>query len=170
MIDNKITTLAELRKLRKNYRDENKQVVFANGCFDILHVGHTRYLSSAKKLGDILIVGLNSDNSVQAIKGAGRPILNEEDRILIIASLGVVNHVFIFNEISADSVLKTLQPDIHAKGTDYLEISVPERDTVRSYGGKVAIVGDPKSHSTRDIIKHIKKIYAKKESLDRVGE
>jgi D-glycero-beta-D-manno-heptose 1-phosphate adenylyltransferase len=110
-------------------------------------------------MGDVLIVGLNSDNSIRKIKGDERPIVKEDDRLIIISSLESVDYVFLFGETSADQVLKALKPDIHAKGTDYTELSVPERETVLSYGGKVAIAGDPKSHATRDIVKRIKETF-----------
>jgi len=156
MVGKKIKTLDEMVEIRKSLKAQKKTVVFANGCFDILHVGHTRYLNAAKSLGDVLIVGLNSDVSVKKIKGAGRPIICQKERMRIVASLQSVDYVFVFDDLSADSVLLALKPDIHAKGTDYSEETVPERETVKSYGGIVAIVGDPKSHSTRDIIGNIK--------------
>jgi D-glycero-beta-D-manno-heptose 1-phosphate adenylyltransferase len=156
MIDAKITTLENLIDLIMVYKQNKKKVVFANGCFDLLHVGHTRYLQDAKKIGDILVVGINSDKSIRKLKGKGRPIIKGTERLQIIASLAAVDYVFLFDDERVDTVLLKLKPDIHAKGTDYTEESVPERDTVLSYGGKIAIVGDLKSHSTRDIIKSIK--------------
>ena len=132
-----------------------KRVVMANGCFDMLHVGHVRYLQAAKKLGDVLVVAINSDRSVRKLKGSGRPILNEKERALLISSLACVDYVVIFNELNVIKVLQTLKPAIHAKGTDYTEASVPEGAIVRAYGGAVKIVGDPKNHATRDMIRQI---------------
>src|SRR5678815_3659184 len=131
------------------------RIIFANGCFDVLHVGHVRYLDGARKLGDILIVGINSDEQVALQKGAGRPVLPARERAEIVAALESVTYVTIFNEPTVEQLLLTLKPDVHAKGTDYTTESVPERDVVRSYGGQVAIVGDPKDHSTTEIIARV---------------
>lgn len=128
------------------------RVVFANGCFDVLHVGHVRYLAGAKELGDILIVGVNSDEQVALQKGAGRPVLPALERAEIVAALDSVDYVTIFEEPTVEQLLLALKPNVHAKGTDYTTETVPERDVVRSYGGQVAIVGDPKDHSTSAII------------------
>jgi rfaE bifunctional protein nucleotidyltransferase chain/domain len=128
------------------------RVVLANGCFDTLHVGHVRYLEGARELGDLLIVGINSDAQVARLKGAGRPILPERERAELVASLQAVDLVTIFPEPTVTELLLAMKPDIHAKGTDYTEETVPERDVVRSYGGRIAIVGDPKNHSTSEII------------------
>jgi rfaE bifunctional protein nucleotidyltransferase chain/domain len=128
------------------------RIIFANGCFDVLHVGHVRYLAGAKELGDLLIVGINSDEQVEAQKGAGRPVLPATERAEIVAALGSVDYVTIFEEPTVEELLLALKPDVHAKGTDYTTDTVPERDAVRSYGGQVAIVGDPKDHSTSEII------------------
>jgi D-glycero-beta-D-manno-heptose 1-phosphate adenylyltransferase len=136
-------------------RASGKKVVFANGCFDLLHAGHVRYLQNARALGDVLILGINSDASVAALKGKGRPLQTQADRAEILASLDCVDYVLLFDAPTVDGILKDLRPDIHAKGTDYTEESVPERETVRAYGGQVAITGDPKDHSTRDLIKTI---------------
>lgn len=135
---------------------KGQTVVFANGCFDLIHVGHVRYLESARELGDILVLALNSDQSVRALKGAGRPILSELERAEILSAFESVDVVLIFDDPTVDRILQTLRPDIHAKGTDYSVDSVPERETVRSYGGRVAIVGDPKDHSTRDMLRALK--------------
>jgi len=132
-------------------RENGARIVFANGCFDVLHVGHVRYLEGARKLGDILIVGINSDEQVAMQKGAGRPVLPASDRAEIVASLESVTYVTIFDEPTVEELLLELKPDVHAKGTDYTADTVPERDVVRSYGGQVAIVGDPKDHSTSAI-------------------
>jgi len=131
-------------------------VIFANGCFDPLHVGHVRYLQGAKALGDLLVVGLNSDRQVRDLKGAGRPLVAEQQRAEIIAALEAVDFVTIFDEPTVETLLLTLRPDVHAKGTDYTVETVPERDVVRSYGGKVAIVGDPKDHSSTDLIRGLR--------------
>ena len=133
-------------------REAGARIVLANGCFDVLHVGHVRYLAGAKQLGDILVVGINADEQVTIQKGAGRPVLPANERAEIVAALESVNYVTIFNEPTVEQLLLALKPDIHAKGTDYTADTVPERDVVRSYGGQVAIVGDPKDHSTSEII------------------
>ena len=133
-------------------RANGSRVVLANGCFDVLHVGHVRYLAGARELGDVLVVGVNSDEQVARLKGAGRPILPENERAEIVAALESVTYVTVFDEPTVEELLLTLKPDVHAKGTDYTEDSVPERDVVRSYGGRVAIVGDPKDHSTSAIL------------------
>lgn len=133
-------------------RKSGARVVLANGCFDVLHVGHVRYLEGARKLGDVLVVGINSDEQVALQKGAGRPVLPAKERAEIVAALEAVTYVTIFDEPSVEQLLLALKPDVHAKGTDYTTETVPERDVVRSYGGQVAIVGDPKDHSTSEII------------------
>jgi rfaE bifunctional protein nucleotidyltransferase chain/domain len=133
-------------------RKNGARVVLANGCFDLLHVGHVRYLEGASALGDILIVGINSDEQVRALKGAGRPFMPERERAEIIASLRAVDIVTIFNEPNVEALLRAIRPDIHAKGTDYTAETVPERDVVISLGGRVAIVGDPKDHSTTEML------------------
>jgi D-glycero-beta-D-manno-heptose 1-phosphate adenylyltransferase len=134
-----------------------KRVVLANGCFDTLHVGHIRYLSGAKEEGDLLVVGVNSDASVQRLKGPGRPILNEEARAQLVAALRDVDYVTIFPEPNVENLLEKLQPAVHAKGTDYTADSVPERAVADRLGIRVAIVGDPKDHSTRSFFKSIRK-------------
>jgi rfaE bifunctional protein nucleotidyltransferase chain/domain len=151
----KIKAMNELQPLIRSAQKSGKSVVFANGCFDLLHVGHVRYLQSAKSEGDILVVALNSDASVRAIKGQGRPLQPDADRAEIIASMECVDYVVFFDDLTVDNLLRNLHPDIHAKGTDYTPESVPERETVQSYGGRVAIVGDVKSHSSRDLIQVI---------------
>jgi rfaE bifunctional protein nucleotidyltransferase chain/domain len=130
-------------------------IVLANGCFDVLHVGHVRYLQGARALGDLLVVGVNSDQQVSKLKGEGRPIMPEDQRAEIVASLEAVDLVTIFPEPTVEALLLAIHPDIHAKGTDYTEETVPERDVVRSYGGRVAIVGDPKDHSTSELLRRI---------------
>ena len=142
----------ELVRRAATAREAGARIVFANGCFDVLHVGHVRYLAGARELGDILIVGINSDEQVAIQKGAGRPMLPASERAELVAALESVTYVTIFDEPTVEELLLTLKPDIHAKGTDYTIDTVPERDVVRSYGGQVAIVGDPKDHSTSEII------------------
>lgn len=124
------------------------RIVLANGCFDILHVGHVRYLEGARALGDLLVVGINSDEQVRALKGLGRPLVPERERAELVAALRSVDYVTIFPEPNVEALLRAVRPDIHAKGTDYTEETVPERDVIISLGGRVAIVGDPKEHST----------------------
>jgi rfaE bifunctional protein nucleotidyltransferase chain/domain len=132
-----------------------KKIVLANGCFDILHVGHLRHLQAARALGDTLVVAVNSDRSVRAIKDEGRPILSEKERVELVEALECVDFIVIFDEPDVSRVVDVLRPDIHAKGTDYTEQTVPERDQVLAYGGAVRITGDPKNHSTRGIIERI---------------
>ena len=151
----KFKSLDSLELIVKGLKKQEKKIILANGCFDILHVGHIRYLTGAKNLGDVLIVALNSDESTRALKGNGRPITTEQERIEIISDLECVDYVTLFSELNMDNVLLRLKPDVHAKGSDYTEDSVPEKETVKSYGGTVAITGDPKDHSTKDIIKII---------------
>ena len=127
-------------------------IVLANGCFDFFHVGHIRYLAEAKTLGDYLIVGINSDEQVRKLKGDNRPLIPEQERAEIISALKFVDYVTVFPEPTVEELIRVLRPDFHAKGTDYTVDSVPERDIVREYGGKVAIVGDPKNHSSTDLI------------------
>jgi rfaE bifunctional protein nucleotidyltransferase chain/domain len=131
---------------------------FANGCFDLLHVGHVRYLQAAKAEADKLVVAVNADASVRALKGAGRPIMPDSERAELIAALEAVDYVVIFPDATVDRLLQTLEPAVHCKGTDYTPDTVPERDIVRAYGGRTAIVGDPKDHATRDLIQQIKKL------------
>jgi rfaE bifunctional protein nucleotidyltransferase chain/domain len=131
------------------------RIVLANGCFDVLHVGHVRYLEAAKSLGDLLIVGINSDEQTRRLKGEGRPLVPQDQRAEIISALEAVDFVTIFEEPTVKQLLLALKPDIHAKGTDYTEESVPERDVIRSFGGRVAIVGDPKDHSSSQIIERL---------------
>ncbi len=133
-------------------RKNGARVVFANGCFDLLHVGHVRYLEAARALGDLLVVGVNGDAEVRRQKGEGRPFVPERERAEVIASLRAVDYVTIFHEPTATELLLALRPEVHAKGTDYTEESVPERDVVRSYGGRVRIVGDPKDHSSTGML------------------
>lgn len=151
----KIKTLTEMSKILERLRKKDTSTVFVNGCFDLLHVGHTRYLQAARNLGDILVVGLNGDKSVRKLKGPQRPLMNQQERAAILSALRWVDYIVIFDDLTADKVLRALKPDFHAKGTDYTRATVPERETVLEYGGQIAIVGDPKNHSTRQILKRI---------------
>jgi rfaE bifunctional protein nucleotidyltransferase chain/domain len=137
-------------------RDQGFTIAFANGAFDLLHVGHIRYLEGAKREADRLIVAINSDASVRGLKGPKRPILSESDRAELVAALRAVDYVVIFDEPTVTPLLELLKPDVHCKGTDYTVDTVPERDTVRAYGGRIAIVGDPKDHSTTDLLSRLK--------------
>lgn len=136
-------------------RASGRTVAFANGCFDILHVGHVRYLEAAAQEADLLIVALNDDQSVKALKGENRPVLGAESRAELVAALRCVDFVTVFPEPTVGPLLELLHPDVHCKGTDYTVDTVPEREVVRAYGGRVAIVGDPKDHSTRDLLARI---------------
>ena len=151
----KLLALESLEPIVAALKASGKTVVFANGCFDLLHVGHIRYLQSARQLGDALVVGLNSDASVRRLKGPQRPLMPEDERAEILAALACVDYIVIFQEPNVEVLLRVLKPDIQCKGTDYTEETVPEREVVRSYGGRVAIAGDPKDHSTRDLIQDI---------------
>ena len=137
-------------------RGEGRTIAFANGCFDVLHVGHVRYLADAKAQADRLVVAINDDGSVSGLKGPGRPILSGADRAELVAALESVDYVVLFSDPDVNRLLHLLKPDVHCKGTDYTEDTVPERETVRAYGGRIAIVGDPKDHSTRDLLARIK--------------
>jgi len=143
----------ELRERVELWRRAGERIILANGNFDLLHVGHVRYLRGAKELGGKLVVAINSDDSVRALKGEGRPIMPAEERAEIVAALADVDAVVIFFELDVRALIREIRPDIQAKGTDYTAESVPERDAVAEYGGRVAIVGDPKDHSTSEIIR-----------------
>ena len=151
--DDKILGRRELRERVERWRASGEQIVLANGNFDLLHVGHVRYLRGAKELGGKIVVAINSDESVRALKGKGRPIMPAEERAEIVAALVDVDAVVIFPELDVRALIREIRPDIQAKGTDYTRESVPERDAVAEYGGRVAIVGDPKDHSTSEIIR-----------------
>jgi D-glycero-beta-D-manno-heptose 1-phosphate adenylyltransferase len=157
MDESKILTLEALQPVVEKHRQNRKTIIFANGCFDLLHVGHIRYLEGARRLGDILILGLNSDYSVKKLKGPLRPLMPENERAEILAAISYVDYIVIFDEPTVQRLLLQLRPDVHCKGTDYTLESVPEREVVLSYGGRIAIVGDPKDHSTRDFIQEILK-------------
>jgi len=149
-------TLAEAQARVGEARRAGQTIALANGCFDVLHVGHVRYLQGAREQADVLVVGVNADASVQRLKGPGRPVLGEEDRALLVAAVRAVDHVVVFAEDDVTRLLLALRPDVHCKGTDYTPETVPERDVVRSYGGRVAIVGDPKRHDTRSLLRRIR--------------
>jgi rfaE bifunctional protein nucleotidyltransferase chain/domain len=149
-------TPEEAGSLSARLRADGKRVVLANGCFDLLHVGHVRYLDAARALGDVLFVGLNSDATVARLKGPGRPLMPAEERAEILAGLRAVDHVVVFDEDTADRLVSLVRPAVHAKGTDYTDASVPEAASVRAVGGRVAIVGDPKDHATADLIARIR--------------
>jgi rfaE bifunctional protein nucleotidyltransferase chain/domain len=151
----KVHSLATLPDLVEAERRAGRTIALANGCFDVLHVGHLRYLEAAAREADTLVVAINDDATVTALKGEGRPILTADDRAELIAALRCVRYVVIFEEPTVERVLLALRPDVHCKGTDYTVDSVPERDVVSRYGGRTAIVGDPKDHSTRDLLAHI---------------
>jgi rfaE bifunctional protein nucleotidyltransferase chain/domain len=153
MNNEQILSRSELRKRVEQWRGAGERIVLANGNFDLLHVGHVRYLRGAKALGGKLVVAINSDESVRALKGDGRPVMPEQERAEIVAALGDVDAVVIFPELDVRALIREIRPDIQAKGTDYTVDSVPERDAVAEYGGRVAIVGDPKDHSTSEIIR-----------------
>jgi D-glycero-beta-D-manno-heptose 1-phosphate adenylyltransferase len=157
----KILSRTELLAAAKRECAAGKRIVFANGAFDLLHVGHVRYLEAARREGGWLVVGVNSDQSVRRAKGADRPILPEGERAEIVAALACVDAVVLFEEDSPAEILRELTPDVHAKGTDYTSASVPERDVVAAYGGQTAIVGDPKDHSTTDIIERLRTVSRK---------
>lgn len=149
----KILSRLELAERVKQWRAAGEKVILTNGCFDLLHVGHVRYLRGAKQLGGKIIVALNSDASVRALKGEGRPRTPAGERAEILAALQDVDAVTVFDAPDVRDLVRLLRPDIHAKGTDYTQESVPERDEVIACGGRVEIVGDPKNHSTRELLR-----------------
>jgi len=153
----KLIERKDLPRIAKELRQQGKKIVLANGCFDILHVGHVRYLRGARAEGDALVVGVNADAGVSGLKGPGRPVLNERARALLVAALREVDYVVIFPEPNVDALLAELRPDVHAKGTDYTADTVPERATAEQLGIRVAIVGDPKEHSTRELLQSVRK-------------
>jgi D-glycero-beta-D-manno-heptose 1-phosphate adenylyltransferase len=152
----KILSREALRERVAEWRREGKRVILANGCFDLLHVGHIRYLRGAKTLGGKLIVAVNADDSVRQIKGEGRPLMPAAERAEIIAALADVDAVVIFDEPDVRALIREMHPDVQAKGTDYTRENVPERDEVLAYGGRVEIVGDTKGHSTTDFLSRLK--------------
>ena len=152
MIVERIRSRQSLIDAVERERSSGKTIVLANGCFDLLHVGHIRYLEGAKALGDVLIVGVNSDAQTRALKGESRPFTPEAERAEMIAGVRVVDLVTIFDEPTVEQLIRDIRPDVHAKGTDYTTETVPERDIIREVGGRVAIVGDPKDHSSTNLI------------------
>ncbi len=152
----KILPREDLRQRLAEHRRRNQKLVLANGCFDLLHAGHIRYLEGARREGDVLVVGVNSDTSERALKGEGRPILPAEARAQLVAALAAVDYVVIFDEPNVEALLTALRPDVHAKGTDYTAETVPEREMATRLGVRVAIVGDPKQHSTRDLLARLR--------------
>ncbi len=152
----KIVSRQGLTAILDEHRRASRKIVFANGVFDLLHVGHVRYLEAARAEGDLLVVGINSDSSTRRLKGPGRPTLTECARTTLVAALRSVNYVVIFDELDVNSLLKELRPDVHAKGTDYTPETVPERELAALLGIRVAIVGDPKQHSTRDLLARLR--------------
>jgi len=152
----KILSRDGLRGILTEHRRAGEKVVFANGIFDLLHVGHVRYLQAARAEGDILVVGVNSDAGTRKLKGEGRPILTERARATLVAALAAVNYVVIFDELNVESLLKDFEPHVHAKGTDYTPETLPERDVAQALGIRIAIVGDPKDHSTRDLLARLR--------------
>jgi rfaE bifunctional protein nucleotidyltransferase chain/domain len=153
---NKILPLEQLALKLSEHKNRGERVVLANGCFDVLHVGHSRYLEGAHREGDVLVVAVNSDGSVRSLKGEGRPILPADARARLVAGLAAVSYVVIFEEPDVTRLLSILRPDVHAKGTDYTTETVPERETARRLGVRIAIVGDPKQHSTRDFLARLR--------------
>jgi len=151
-----VVTDAELVSLVAADRAAGRSVAFANGCFDLLHVGHVRYLQAASREADRLIVAVNSDASVRGLQGPGQPVIDEDARAELVAGLRAVDYVVIFGDANVERLLTTLRPDVHCKGTDYTVDTVPERAVVRAYGGRVAVVGDPKNHSTRDLLSRLR--------------
>ena len=155
--ESKIVSPNQLLAVLADHKVRGQRIVFANGCFDALHVGHIRYLEGARREGDVLVVGVNADRSVCALKGPGRPILDEQTRAQLLAALRAVDYVVLFDEPNVEALLEMLRPDVHAKGTDYTAETVPERATAARLGIRVAIVGDPKDHSTRELLESIRK-------------
>ena len=153
VLENKIVTREQLRERVSDWRKAGERITLANGCFDLLHVGHVRYLQAAKQLGGRLVVAINSDESVRGLKGPDRPLMPENERAEILSALQDVDAVVIFSEPDVCALIREVRPDVQAKGTDYTADTVPERDVVRECGGRVAIVGDPKDHSVTEIVR-----------------
>lgn len=153
-----ILSIDEIARRLEDGRRRGARVVLANGCFDVVHVGHVRYLAGARALGDVLVVAVNGDDAVRELKGEGRPVMPAAERAEIVAALRDVDFVTIFDTFTVEPVLRALQPDVHAKGTDYTPETVPERAIVAEYGGRVAIVGDPKDHSTTELLGRMGKV------------
>lgn len=149
----KVQPLAEIARQLAELRAQGKRIALANGVFDLLHVGHVRYLEGAKALADVLVVAINSDRSTRANKGPGRPVVPEGERAELVAALACTDWVLVFDEPDARQVIRALRPDVHVKGSDYSCATIPERDEVEAYGGRVAIAGDPKDHSTTALVR-----------------
>jgi len=156
----KLQSLEELNKIVSSKKTEGNRIVFANGCFDVLHVGHVRYLQDARNQGDLLIVGLNSDASVRRLKGEGRPVLDQNHRALLLAALECVDYILIFEDDTVDRLLIELKPHLHCKGGDYTPETVPEKETVEEYGGSTSITGGGKVQSTRWLFEEIRRKYS----------
>jgi rfaE bifunctional protein nucleotidyltransferase chain/domain len=152
---NKVRGLAEVVEQRERWRAEGKTVALANGVFDLIHVGHVRYLEGAKELADYLVVAVNSDASTRAYKGPGRPHIPERERAEMVAALACTDQVLVFDEPNVRNIIRALKPDVHVKGTDYTPDTIPEADEVRAYGGRVAVAGDPKNHSTTELAQRL---------------
>jgi rfaE bifunctional protein nucleotidyltransferase chain/domain len=152
----KILSREGLHDVLDEHRRAHRKIVFANGVFDLLHAGHVRYLQAARGEGDVLVVGINSDASTRKLKGEGRPILTERARAALVAALGAVSYVVVFDEADVNALLREFQPDVHAKGTDYTADTVPERELAQILGIRIAIVGDPKRHSTRNLLARLR--------------
>lgn len=150
-----VTDHSKLKRRIRGLKEEEQRIIFTNGCFNILHVGHLRYLRDASELGDVLVVAVNGDESVQQLKGENYPVLPAEERVELLAALEFVDFVTIFHETDVSNLLLTLKPHVHAKGSDYSEDTIPERETVKSYGGELAVTGGPKNHSVTDILELI---------------
>lgn len=155
----KILSRTSLCDRLNEHRQRGQKIVLANGCFDLIHAGHIRYLEGARRKGDVLVVALNSDSSMRNLKGPGRPVLTAEARAELVAALAAVDYVVVFDEPDVRALLRELRPTVHAKGTDYTTESVPERDEAARLGIRVAIVGDPKQHSTRDLLARIRQAH-----------
>lgn len=153
----KILSREGLQGVLQEHRRRRRKIVLANGVFDLLHVGHVRYLQAARAEGDILVVGINSDSSTRARKGEGRPIMTERARATVVAALKAVDYVVIFDELDVNELLREIRPDVHAKGTDYSVDTVPERELASKLGVRIAICGDRKDHSTRDILSRVRR-------------
>ncbi len=156
VLEEKILDRGALLSRLEEHRRRGQRIVLANGCFDLFHVGHVRYLEGARREGEVLVVALNSDTSVRALKGPGRPVLPEQARAQLVAALRAVDYVVVFGENSVEQLLRAIHPAVHAKGTDYTHETVPERETAARLGVRVAIVGDAKRHSTRDLLARLR--------------
>lgn len=148
----KLRTLEEARKIREKYRTEGKRVVFANGCFDVLHGGHVSYLADARLQGDVMFVGVNSDSSERGLKGPTRPIYKQDERLTLLDAIRYIDHLVLFDEPTCENLLRTLRPDVHAKGTDYTADTIPEKEVASELGIKVYIAGPPKENASRGVI------------------